>query len=433
MRFRRLAFVIFVVLFTGVTSNLITSDVTRVRYSESYPAAVCPPTDVKVSSQVSIATPKVLFRKILGKSTHLVPIKKTRYSITKDPILIDYSGITSIVWQSLAGTWAGASLCTAPSTGQWFVGGAADITSKGRIFLVNSGLSDALVDIAVWSEHGLKSGKTIAVKANSYTRVALDSIAAGSGRLVIRVTPRSGRVNAFLIDERNKGLHSLGGDFVNPTSSPNTDIVISGIPHQIIKGKAGAHLLRILAPGTSGATIRVDVISTDGVFAPVGLDGKDIAAGTVVDIPLNPKIPATNFSLRIRSDEPIVAGVLSGIVVASHRDLVWNSASPSLVPLGLAIKGLRPTIIFTGSSFSLKARIHFNNGDNQEVSIKGEDIKGWRVPSNATSLTFSDIKGKVYASGVIKSINGMASLALTPGSTLARAAIPSSDISVISQ
>ncbi len=412
---------------------MITSEDTRIRYSESYPATVCPATDEKVTSQVSVATTSTLFRKIVGKANHLVLIKKTRYPITSNPILINYSGITSIVWQSLSGEWAGAAICSAPSTGEWFVGGAADITGKGRIFLINSGLSDALVDVAVWSEHGLKAGKTISVKANSFARIPLDSIAAGSGRIVIRITPRSGRVNAFLIDERNKGLHGLGGDLVNPTNFPETDIVISGIPHQILKGKAGAHLLRILAPGTSGASIRVDVISPDGVFAPIGFDGKEIAGGSVVDLPINPKIPAKTFSLRIRSSEPIVAGVLSGIVVAEHRDLVWNSATPRLVPMSLAIKGLRPTIVFTGTSFSLTARIHFNNGANKVVQLKGEDIKAWKVPANATSLTFLDIKGEVHANAVIKSVNGMASLSLSPGSTLARAAIPSSDIAVISE
>ena len=431
MRFRRLLFFAAIVLFTGVSSNLLTTDVASTRFSESYPAAVCPPTDANVLSKVSISTKKTLFRKITGKSKHLVPIKTTRYSITKYPILLDYSGITSFVWQSVPGVWAASTLCTAPSTDQWFSGGTADVIGKNRLFLVNSGLSEALVDISVWSEGGLLSGKVIAVSANSSMRIPLDSIAAGYSRVVIRVTPRSGRVNAYLLDERRKGLHSLGADFVNPTSSPGTDLIVSGIPHQILKGKAGKHILRILAPGAAGAHIRVDVISRDGVFAPIGLDGRDIPGGAVKDISLNPKIPAASFSLRIRSDQPIVVGMLSGIVVGSHRDLVWNTATPALENVKLAVRGIQPKFIFTGNVISLSAAVHFSNGGNRTVKITGTDIKAWNVPDKATSVTFSEIRGKIYASALVKSANGIASVPIAPGSALARAAVPTSDIAVI--
>lgn len=431
MKLRRLMFFMAIILITGVTSNLLTSEISATRFSESYPAALCPPTEASVTSNVSVTSKDSLFRKVTGKSQNFVPIKTNRYTITKFPILLNYTGVTSFVWQSKSGIWAGSTLCSAPSADQWFVGGTGDVIGRGRLFLVNSGLSEALVDLALWNEGGMKSGKVIAVSANSSMRIPLDSIAAGSGRLVIRVTSRSGRVNAFLIDERGKGLRSLGADFVNPTTSPSTDITISGIPHQILKGKAGAHVLRILAPGSGSANIRVDVISTDGVFAPIGLDGRDIPGGSVADINLNPTIPAASFSLRIRSNEPIVAGVLSSIVIRSHRDLVWNSATPLLVPIKLAVRGLQPKFIFTGDTISLTAKVHFNNGSNRDYKIKGNDIKAWNVPDNATSVGFSDIRGKISASALISSTSGIASVPITPGSALARAPIPSSDIGVI--
>ena len=431
MRFRRLIFFASILMFTGVTSNFLTSEVASTRFSESYPAAVCPPTDPSVSSKVSIPTKKALFRKVTGKSKNLVPINSTRYSITKYPILLDYSGVTSFVSQSVPGVWAASILCTAPTTDQWFAGGSADIVGKNRLFLVNSGLSEALVDVSAWSEGGLLSGKVIAISANSSMRIPLDLIAAGYSRVVIRVVPRSGRVNAYLLDERAKGLRSLGADFVNPTSSPSTDIVISGIPHQILKGKAGAHILRVLAPGTAGANIRVDVISTDGVFAPVGFDGRDIPGGAVKDILLNPTIPSASFSIRIRADEPIVAGVLSGIVVGGHRDLLWNTATPSLENVKLALRGIKPKFIFTGDVISLSAAIHFSNGTSKTVKIAGNDIKAWNVPDNATSVAFSDIRGKIFVSALIKSLNGIASVPIAPGSALVKAPIPTSDIAVI--
>lgn len=431
MRLRRLLIFAVILIVTGGVSNLLTAEISTTRYSESYPATVCPPTESNITANVSVPSKTTLFRKVTGKSMNFVPIKTTLYTITKYPILLNYTGVTSFVWQRNSGRWAGATPCAAPSTDQWFVGGTADVIGLGRLFLVNSGLSEAIVDLAVWNEGGLKSGKVIAVSANTSLRIPLDSIAAGSGRLVIRVTSRSGRINAFLIDERGKGLRSLGADFVNPTHALSTDIIISGIPHQILKNKAGAHVLRILAPGSGDANIRVDVISTDGVFAPMGLDGRDIPGGAVADVNLDPTIPTGTFSIRIRSNEPIVAGVLSSIVIGDHRDLIWNSATPTLVPLKLAVRGMQPKFIFTGNTISLAADVHFNNGSNRIYQVKGQDIKAWDVPANATSVAFSNIRGKISASALISSPSGIASVPLSPGSALARAPIPSSDIGVI--
>ncbi|MFA5919275.1 MAG: DUF5719 family protein [Candidatus Nanopelagicaceae bacterium] len=433
MKIRRMIIVAASLIITLTLSNLLTARVGSQGYSQSYPAVVCPPTDSALASVVSTASSTTPFRIIQKKSTVLSPIRRTQYAIKGDAILLDQGDVTSVTWQSLSGIWGGASLCMAPQGDQWFVGATADVTSKGRLVVVNSGLSDSIVDVTVWSGRGVQSGKVLTVAANSSVRIGLDSLAAGQGLLTLRVTSRSGRVNAFLVDERKKGLKTLGGDLVGSDEFPRTDFIITGIPHQVIAGKGGSHFLRVLVPGNTDANIRVDLISRDGVFAPVGLDGRDITQGRVIDIALNPTIDASVFALHIRSDQPIVAAVYSVLKVANHQDFVWNAVTPTLTPMTLAIKGLSPVFVFTGDSIRLKVSTRLITGSTKEVTLVGSDILTWKVPDNAFIVKFSDIRSPISAAGLITTISGVGTFPLVPGSVLARAAVPLSNIEVINR
>ena len=433
MKIKRALVLVGIILFTLVASNFFTKSGVTLNFSQNYPAVVCPPTDAQVFAQVSIASKKTLFRVVTRKATSLSQIQTTRYSITKEAILLDQGEVSSITWQNLPGVWAGSTLCRAPQADQWFVGGTADVTGKGRLYVVNSGLSDAIVDVASWTEAGAQPGKVLVVPANSSSRVSLDQLATGASRLTIRVTPRSGRVNAFLIDERAKGLKTLGGDSVNSVDFPRTDLVLSGIPQQVIKGVGGPHILRILVPGNVDANIRVDSISKDGVFVPVGLDGRDVPHGRVVDISLSSTIAYSAFSLRIRSDQPLVAGVYTPLKIKHLQDIVWNSASPQLVPMTMALTGLAPALIFTGDTIDLVVATRLVTGRIKTAHVVGSDAVIWRVPDNAQSITISNIKSEVAGSGLISSASGAGSFPLAVGSTVARAAIPVADIAVINR
>ncbi len=433
MKFRRALIIAGAVIFALVASNLLTTKTTSALFSQSYPAVVCPPTDSNVTSQVSIATKKIPFRVITGKSTAMAPIGTTRYAITKGAILLDQGATSSLAWQDMSGVWAGSTLCRAPQGDQWFVGGAADVTSKGRLYVVNSGLSDAIVDVAVWTAAGPQADKVLTVRANSSTRVSLDLLAAGATRLVIRVTARSGRINAFLVDERAKGLKTLGGDAVNSVDFPRTDFVIAGIPHQVTKGVGGPHTLRLLVPGNVDANIRVDSISKDGVFVPVGFDGRVVPHGQVVDVPLSSTIAYSAFSLRIRSDQPLVAGVYTPLRMRDHQDIVWNAMSPSLEPMTMAITGLAPTLVFTGDVVDLIVATRLTSGKTVTTHIAGSDNVIWKVPDKSQSINISNIKAPVAASGLMTSTSGVGAFPLAVGSTLAKAPVPVSDIAVISR
>ncbi|MEI6811720.1 MAG: DUF5719 family protein [Actinomycetes bacterium] len=416
-----------------VLGNLFASGVSGKKFSESFPASACPPTGVGMSSLVSTASGNTPFRNVAGKISSFKKIKSSRYQIASDPILIDGQQVTPVIWQSVPGSWAGSAICSSPQGEQWFVGGAGDITSKGRLLLVNSGMSEAIVDVAVWSESGVQTGKVISFPANSFTQIKLDALAPGQSKLTLRVIPRAGRVSAYMVDERGRGLRSLGGDLVSPASATSKDFVIAGIPHQIIKATPTSHILRILAPGGVSANVHVDLISKDGTFAPVGLDQRSIAPGVVTEIVLAPEIAATAFSLRVQSDQPVVAAVFSPLSLSGPRDFMWNTATPPLVPFTIAVTGLQPTLVFSGDEISLKIDARLSSGKVQSSRIAGQDIVIWKSPTNALSLMISSVSNGVYGAVIVTSTSGVGGFPLTPGSVLTRAAIPNSNISVINR
>ncbi len=433
MRKRRGFIITGSLMITVVLSNSVSSHVQSTNFSTSYPTVICPPSDSSVTSQTSVTSSSTPYRKIQGKNSAFQSIRKLIYASDGNAILLDQPSVTSITWQGVSGVWAGATLCRAPQSDQWFVGGSANVLSKGRIYLVNSGLSEALVDVALWNSKGPLPAKVFPVHQNSTLRISLDSIAAGSDSLVVRVTPRSGRVSSYLVEERSKGLKSLGGDLVNAVDSAGTDLVISGIPHQRTAGNGISHVVRFLVPGTADAHVRVDLISTDGVFAPVGLDGVNITHGVATDLVFSPTIASTIFSLRIRSDQPIVAGVLTSLKVKDHTDIVWNAASPKLVPMTLGVRGLNPTLVFTGDSILVAISARLTSGKVLKNRLKGSDIAAWRVPDNVSSVDISPSGSIISGGAIISSNSGVATFPLVVGSEITRAAVPNADIAVINR
>jgi len=433
MRFRLMALIFLISSATLVSANLFEKKASINKFSQTFPAAVCPPTGAGLNGQVSTGSRNTLSRKVIRNSSVLVPVKSSRFPVGADPVLLEGSSMTSLTWQSLASKWAGATLCKSPENKEWFVGGTGDVTSKGRLLLVNSGLSKAIVDVALWSENGPLAAKVFTVEPNSFSQVRLDALAVAQNQLVVRVTPRSGRVSTFMIDERSKGLSSLGGDFVNSVATPRTDFMIAGIPNQIAKSRSTGHILRILSPGNAKATVSVELISSDGTFNPIGLDSFDVARGLVTEVTFSPNIQSNVFSLHVKSDQPILASVYSQIVVSGHKDFLWNIASTQIAPMSVGVSGLEPTLTFTGNQIRVTVESHLDNGRVSVQTIKGTDIVSWKVKSGTRSIKIISSSPGVYGSGLVTSANGIGTFPLTPGSLLSRVAIPSSNISVINR
>jgi hypothetical protein len=434
VKFKSSLILLLVLVLSFSTASVLHVAVKGSDYSQSYSAVVCPPTLNGLNSQISISSRKTQYQRLDNRSSKTIPFNSLRYSVVKDSLVISAQGVTPVVWQSRSGSWAGGTICSGPEASQWFSGGTANVTTKGRLMLANSGLSDAIVDIQTFSENGKQPLKSINLKSKSYMQLSLDSLAPGDKSLAVQIVPRSGRVNAFMIDEQGSGLKALGGDFVNPVASAAKKIVIPAIPNQISKTgqkASSVHTLRIVAPGDVDTSFTLELLTADGRFVPVGFNSRAIVAGVVTEFALTPKLSASSFAVRITSQEPIVASISSTVQIKGHKDFVWSTATAPLTPLTLAVTGLSPLIAFAGDSISVKVETKLVNGKTFASVIKGSDIATWRVPANSRSITIVATSKDTYAGALVSSDNGYGFIPVQAGSVLSKVEIPSSNIRVL--
>ena len=430
---RPLRFIAFIAVSIVIASALNVA-VTKRSFSENYPAVVCPPTLPGLASQISLSSKKTQFQRLQNRSTKTEAVKVLRLPVMKDALLFDSEGSTPVVWQSRSGSWAGGALCSAPASSQWFVGASADITTKGRLIIVNSGLSSAIVDVKVFTENGKQPLRSLEIPSKSYLVVPVDSLAPGDKTLTVNVLPRSGRINSFMIDEQGKGLRALGGDLINPISAASKTLVIPAIPNQ--KKKPGqntrsTHVLRVLTPGEVDASVTAELISSDGVFTPVGLNARSVAAGLVTEFAFSPNISSTVFALKITSTEPIVAAVESSVAIGNRKDFAWSTPAPELSAFTMSVTGLAPQIAFIGEEITVAIDITLVNGKVIRKTIKGADFATWKVPASARSFTITKVGKQTFAGALVSSVNGYGYFPIAAGSVLTRVEVPDSNIRIL--
>jgi hypothetical protein len=374
-------------------------------------------------------------RKTGTKSLSFVPAQTLRYTQASAPVIVESQGVTPIVWQIRKGVWAGATICSSLQNEQWFAGGTADVTSKGKVLIVNSGLSSAIVDLQIWNEIGAQPTKPITLKANSYRELGLDSLAPGSRLIVLRALTRSGRVTSYMLDERGRGLKALGGDIVNFAPKAAKEIYIPAVPHTIRKvgGKSIelTHSLRLLVPGELDSRVTVRVLSTDGSFIPSGFENKIVKAGSVVSLGLSPNLPTSKFGLHISSDEPLVASVYSPTFAQKKSDFIWSTSAPELVPMSLATSGVAPQLVFIGGTISLDIDLLLDKGKRKVIQVRGDEIATVKIPDGVRSITFSKVAKGIYGAGLIATKSGYGYFPLAPGSVLTKSSVPLSNIRVL--
>lgn len=431
MRTERTFFLVIATAATLAVANLLNITVSTSRYNESYPAVVCPPNLSGLSSAISLSTGKPEIRKTGTKSMNTRPAGISRYAISSQSAVIESGEVTPVIWQTRKGVWAGAAPCTGPITSQWFVGATADITSKGSLNLVNSGLGKAVITVNVFTENGAVTPRDVVVGANSFLNLPLVSLAPGSKKIAIHIKPKSGRVNGFVIDERGRGLRSLGGDILNSTADPVKVLQIPAIPQQVNRNQATPHTLRLFVPGAIDARISAEIRSTDGTFSPISINGKVIPNQKVVEIPMKIKMAAGKFALHITSDQPILGSVFTQTVVQGKSDFIWSTHAPDLQKFTLATNGLAPNLVFTGKEIKVSLDLLSSSGKTKRVEIRGEDIATYTVAASTRSVTFTNISKGTSGAALISSKSGSGYIPLAPGSVLTKSSIPSSNISVL--
>ena len=435
MRFQRPTLILSSVVAVVVVANGLNVGLSKSEFSTNFPAVVCPPTPSQITTAISLPSSKTPLRKTGTKSLSFVPAQTLRYTQASAPVIVESQGATPIVWQIRKGVWAGATICSSAQNEQWFVGGTADVTSKGNVLIVNSGLCSAIVDLEIWNEIGAQPTKPITLKANSYRELSVDSLAPGSRQIVLRALTRSGAVTSYMLDERGRGLKALGGDIINFAPQASKEIYIPAVPHTVrkVSGKSVelTHSLRLLVPGELDSRVTVKVLSTDGSFIPTGFENKIIKAGSVVSLGLSPNLPSSKFGLHISSDEPLVASVYSPTFAQKKSDFIWSTSAPELTPISLATTGVAPQLVFIGGAISLDIELLLDKGKRKVIKVRGDEIATVKIPDGVRSITFSKVAKGIYGAGLITTKSGYGYFPLAPGSVLTKSSVPLSNIRVL--
>ena len=402
----------------------------------SYPATVCPSGVSGAQSVAYLPNAKIAVRSVKSGSTRLRPSRTFRYSLAA-PLFVDGSAQSIMTANTLNG-WLATTICSAGNVDSWFVGGSAGISSSGYIDLVNSGLSESTVDLFPFSAKGAAAMVSVVIPANSEKTVLLDSLAPGEENIAVHAVTRAGRVTAFYLDVRKKGLRSLGADYVSPAMSTSKHIVLPGAINSVSKGAQLDQTVRLLAPGAIDASVSATIYSIDGAFSPVGLDNLRLPHGKVVDITLPQLTVSTPFAIAIDGDQPLVAGLLSKTRNGAS-DFAWSGAAQELPkdePVSINMGGHSPLISFY-SDGRVDVRISYNlpSGKSGSAEVVGDRRASWRSPGAVNRIEVTSLKSKSYGailfSGAANS--GLSYLPLQTGATLQNSVVPVADAGVISR
>lgn len=422
MKLRRLAYVVAIFVVAILIGNYLQANGFSRKYSENYPEIVCP--NISGSqAQVSLTTSERLVRFLPSNDYKFFTARTTRLLTQQNSVIVQGEGTSSMAWISKSGVWAGGVNCLSAQAKQYIVGGTADVTSKSRLLVINAGLSSSIVDVIVYSE-GAAFKKTINVAKNQSTSITLVSLAPGAKAVAIQVIPRTGRVVSYLIDERGKGLKTLGGDIVNSQSKLSKRLLIPGIAHSKTNKN---HVLRILNPGLASTVVTVEVLSKDGRYIPVGLDGHKVGGGKVADIVFDFSSNQSSFGLRVTSDQPIAAAVYSRI----EKDFVWSSAVIPNVTGTWAVTGLDPTMQFIGDQIKVSVTALLPGKKKVSVTITGTDYASYKIPKNALGIQINSISNGTASALLVSSQSGVGFMPLVNGAALTRSTVPTANIGVL--
>ena len=431
MKETRASFALLIFIIIAHIAHLLPQSSSTSIVTQSYPATACPAGVSGAQETALLASKNIEIRNINQPNVELKKNGSGSYPLNRGAILVAGNVANTNVIMTRSGKWTSAATCTISGPVNWFVGGTANVTSQSKLILINSGLSDALIDLTAYSESGSSQSLPVTVRASSEKVVRIDSLSPGSERIVLKVETRSGRVTSYLLDERVRGLSNIGADFVPAISEAGRELVIAGLAVKLGSSSSIKHTLRLMSVREVDASASVEIISPDGVYVPVEIGEISLNAREVTDIDLSGvDFGSKTFALKINATNEIVASVLSEVKSGSISDFTWSAPSRSFNTVTFNIYGLEPVMSFVGERIILSIAWRDRQGRGNSELIRGDEIVNWRVPPNARLLTINSTN-PVVAAMSWKSGDGVARLGIAPSTNLESATKPVADIAVI--
>ncbi|PPL20180.1 DUF5719 family protein [Microterricola pindariensis] len=233
-----------------------------------------------------------------------------------------------------------ATSCAEAASDGWLVAGSTAIGQTSLLLLSNPTEVVATVELTVYGESGIvdaPGASGILVQPGSQRVVSLAGLAPNLNSPVIHVATRGGQVVASLQQSVIRGLAPGGIDLVGTTTAPDVEQVIPGfiVPATLIddthSNDSGFHedaaAVRVLNLGDVATEVELSVTADDGGNG--SSTRVTLEPGVASEIPLD-ELAAGSYTLRLNSQEPIVAAARSTEKSATSEDFAWFQASGPL-------------------------------------------------------------------------------------------------------
>lgn len=418
---------IFLVIALTITSiaALQPNPVDSVIRTDSIPATVCPKFDDDVRATALLPSSKTRIKSAASRKPTFIRARVNPYLINNNSIVVNGSEVTSAVIRTRPSAFTAATTCLIGDGDQWFIGASGSLGSKSRILAINSGLSTSSLEISTYTGEGRAGSRILAIPAVSQREIRIDALAPGVDATAIRVLTQSGRVSSYLIEEANRGLQTLGGDFI-ASQLPGKELIIPAIPASRAGRTITDHQIIVVATGNRSAVIDVELISQGSRFTPVGLTEVSVEPGQVRKLRLPKELGRRPAAVVITSTEEIAATVSSTL----GNEFAWSAPAVAIQNFSINVGGLEPIITFVAKAIRVEVEITSRTGKRSVKRLTGSEILNWKVPANSRRIAISSTdpihSGMSWSTG-----DGFTSMVLNPGTELERSSTPIFDIDAL--
>lgn len=414
MRTRLIILAVFIALMLGTTT--ISFEPEKREFVESVSTFVCPAKKENIIGSIQLGQSGVKSALVDKKNRSLKKSKERSLPTGSRARVIAGDAATPLVVASKSSTWVALSQCNSSAGEFWFVGGTADVSSLGYIEFTNENLGKAIIDVELWSEDGSESTRTLTIPPRTTKNYSLTTFTPGKKFTAFHIVSRSGLVSATLLDERRKGLATLGADYVAPSSAPSRSVYMVGIPGPkfVKKSKLSSQKLRLFVPGDIDSVIRVNYITPTGIFAPVGLDSLRVPAQKVVEVTLSNLPKDQLFSLHVLASEPLLASTLTRGTFDKRSELIWSSSTEAVSEQSLALPERSAYLSIVSKAQEASFTVIKSSGKKSKVKVKVDSMAIWKVPASARAIQFDASPEAMYLSLAMRSASGVSATTLAP-------------------
>ena len=395
----------------------------------NFPAVVCPGALGGGTQQISLPAKGLGARSINGKSEIFKVQKSMILAGTLAPTFISGNRGSEIAFQSISGSSSADAVCQVGGVDQWFIGGSGGVTSQGILQIINSGLSESLVQIFPYNSKGALAPIAITVKGNSLRNFSLASVVPGEDSVALHIVTDSGRVSTFLLDHRRNGLRDLGASFVTPVSAPATTSYISGLLGSAAKAVS---TMRFLVPGNLSAHVHLSIYSNGGAITPIGFDSLLVARQRVLDVAIPPIVVAGTYGIEVTSDQPIFASTLTSF---AGTDFSWANQLTPLSSFNINLAGAHAQFFFMGDAIAIRLQWVDSKGKPNNEIISGHSAALFRPQGALNGVTFTTLtKSPIFGGMIVANPNGgLNYLPLLANRLISRARSPNSDLRTLAR